>query len=103
MSGAEWDWTPGVGVGPFGFGTLIQDYMSHYDVKLVRREGSSITGCGEYEIGGEDKVVWTEEGKIVCVRSDDFWGYKGKNLIGMSEEELIAHMGQDPDEIGTSV
>ncbi|POF29593.1 hypothetical protein [Roseibium marinum] len=103
MKGTDWKWRPGVSVGPVKFGVSLQDYQADFDVALIEPEGTDATGWGEYEFGGEDKTVWTEEGKIVGVRCDDFFGYKGKNLIGMSEAEFIEHMGRDPDEIGTSV
>jgi|GEM_PF-1183408 len=104
MSGNEWHWTPGVGVGPFKFDAPIADYFAEFKLKLTSPEGDDVTGWGTYEIKQmEDKIVWTEEGKIASVGCYDFFGYKGKNLIGMSEDEFIKHMGQQPDEIGTSV
>jgi len=104
MSGSEWNWTPGVGVGPFKFGVPIADYFAEFNLELQSPEGADVTGWGTYEIKQmEDKLVWTEEGKIAAIACHDFFGYKGQNLIGTSEEEFIEHMGRQPDETGTSV
>lgn len=104
MSNFDWRWSPGIGVGPCKFGESIQLVAQGIDIKKVRDEGTSSTGWGVYEVVGDEyKTVWSENGTVVCVRCEDVFVFMNKNLIGMSEEELIAHMGQQPDEIGTSV
>jgi len=103
MSGSEWNWTPGVGVGPFKFGTSIDDYKMDFDLELVIPEGTDVTGWGGYEVDGLDMTISTEEGKIESIQCEGYFRYKNKNLIGMSEEEFVAHMGEHPYEIGVGV
>lgn len=99
----NWEWSPSNGVGPLKYGALIQDYLSEYPIRLLEPEGSDVTGWGTYEIENSDKTIWTEEGKIVSIRCDEYFVYKGNNLIGLSKIECIAYLQRQPDEVGEGV
>ncbi|WP_299817497.1 hypothetical protein [uncultured Roseibium sp.] len=103
MSDQNWNWTPGVGVGPLKFGVSIDDNQTDLDLKLLVPEGGDASGWATYEVGGPNKTISTENGKIESIQCEDYFGYKNENLIGMSEAELVAHMGEEPYEIGVSV
>ncbi len=103
MKNGDWNWTPGIGVGPIKFGVPIADYLSDFDLELVNYEEPGEPETDAYEVPGQDKAIWVEDGRVDSINCDDFFGYKGKNLIGMSEKEFLAHMGQEPEEIGSSV
>ncbi|MBO6893263.1 MAG: hypothetical protein JJ866_15070 [Roseibium sp.] len=99
----KWEWVPGLRVGPVAFGSEIDGYRTTLNLRLLEPEGADETGWGTYSFDNEDKTIWTENGKVICVRCDDYFGFKGVNLIGLAREELIAQMGAKPDEIGLSV
>ncbi|WP_298821428.1 hypothetical protein [uncultured Roseibium sp.] len=103
MTDWKWEWTPGVGVGPIKFGTPIEEYIERFDLKLRVPEGTTSTGLGSYTIQDFAKSVATDLGKVESVECEDYFGFRGKNLIGMSEIELITYMGIDPDEISVGV
>ncbi|QFT30987.1 hypothetical protein FIV00_10905 [Labrenzia sp. THAF82] len=103
MTDLKWEWIPGIGVGPMKFGAPIKNFIERFELKLHVPEGTTPEEWGSFIIQDFVKSVTTEHGLIQTVECEDYFGFRGKNLIGMSEEELIAHMGSDPDKIGVGV
>jgi hypothetical protein len=78
------------------------DYPLHTDPKLIRAEWTDSTGLGEYELG-KDRLLYTEDVTVFSISCKDSFLYKGKDLIGLSEVELIVPLGREPDQIGDCV
>ena len=78
------------------------DYPLQFDLKLIRPEGTDSTGLGEYELG-KDGLLYTEDVTVFSISCKDSFLYKGKDLIGLSDVELIVPLGREPDQIGDCI
>lgn len=62
-----------------------------------------VTDLITYEIPGEDTYIDTENGLVVSVSTYKSCIYRGKEIIGMTQDDLENLLECQPDEIGESV
>ncbi len=89
----KWILKPLVGVGPFRFGIHIQRYKKKYGLFLFE-EGSEIE-WDTYKIDGYESQIYFENNKVISVGCFDSLFYKGRNLFGLTIDEIRAFLGKE--------
>lgn len=98
-----WSWHPKIGLGPFKLGTNIDAYLRNYNLFPNNTEEDDGTNWDSYKISGVDTFIDVENGVIESIRSFEFFYYMGKNLIGLTLEELNQKLPNSAKEKGDSV
>ncbi|NEO88691.1 MAG: hypothetical protein F6J87_31360 [Spirulina sp. SIO3F2] len=105
MKHLNWDWVPQTRVGFLYLNTLVTDYDEEMGL-FLSETADDITGWETYEIDSEDSqeiCLFTEDKVIMSIVVDKFIYYKGINLIGLDENQLIDNLRIEPNEIGKGV
>jgi len=95
-----WSLDPLVSVGPVHFGELAHPLIKKYGLHRLEPEVSS--GRETYEFNDCETRVYVEGGRIVCVGCFDELFYQGKNIFGLSFEEMHELLGPE-DDIGEDI
>ena len=101
MSEENFTLVPNVGVGKILLGTEIETYVDRYGLTLNDELGE-IHGLMTYKAKSKDLSVSTRNGRIEEVTCYDEIHYKGKNLIGLRESDIVKILGK-PTEINDSI
>ncbi|MCB2263519.1 MAG: hypothetical protein LGR52_11405 [Candidatus Thiosymbion ectosymbiont of Robbea hypermnestra] len=90
---AEMIFEPLQGVGPFPFGEAIEPLINKLGLIEVPEENVDATGWITYRMPGQDIRIHSEDGKIISIACyEDCW-YKGKNLIGLTLQDIVRLLG----------
>lgn len=98
-SAIKWDLIVNERVGPIKLNTPVDDYKAVFDLNMLRAENLEGDEPGRYENDDIGIIISTEHGKVITIECEEELIYKGKNLINMSEKDVVSHLGQEPDEI----
>ncbi|MEC4802928.1 MAG: hypothetical protein SAJ72_01580 [Jaaginema sp. PMC 1080.18] len=102
MALQNWIWIPNQRLGAIEFETPIEIYINSLGAYMSEPK-DDVTGFETYEITNEDITIYVENDLVVTVNAYECICYKGINLIGVHQKELINLLEIEPDEIGTPV
>ncbi len=92
-------WNPSKGIGPFQIGVKIKKYIQEFDLELVSDEMKEGYEWETYSIKNRDDIrVYSEDSKVVSILCDEYCFYEGKNLIGITIEQLVNVLNTEPNE-----
>ena len=91
------DWVPLKGVGPFMFEEAIASYIDNFGLIEVPEGDDEITNWSNYEMPGYGIDLYVEDGKIVSICCEYQCFFRGKNLIGLTLQEVIEVVGLEPE------
>ncbi len=93
-----WNWEPLVSIGPFRFGEPVAPVIEKYNLRKLERV-SEVADWDTYEVPDGNTVIYVEDSSIDSVACYDNLFYQGKNLLGISLEEIHEILGKE-DEFG---
>jgi hypothetical protein len=94
-------WEPLIAVGPFKFGTSIQQYIEMYSLQFV--DDTDEVDCWlTYITPDKTTYIYAEGENIVSIACYECLFYQDQNLIGLSVSEIRKLLGNE-DEIGEVV
>jgi len=95
MSKLDYTWTPKKSVGQIKFGSPVDSYVQ--DGLISRAE--DVSDLGQYWSDADDTVLVEvdDNGNVESVLLSDKCIYEGKNLIGMTLDEVSAALNTKPD------
>lgn len=93
-------WIPVKQVGPFIFGSPIEDYVEKYRLAHIPEEYNEVVGWVVYKINEVDRV-YAEEGRIVSVSCSSKCNYNGRDLIGTPIDLLPSILGTTHNSLET--
>lgn len=97
MEKGAWEWVPNERIGPLVFAKPMSDFIERLKLRLETDDAiPGIEPTVYYDVPGMDKIVYEDDGLLESVISDDIIIYKGINLIGMTESQILKLLGQDP-------
>lgn len=79
-------------VGDFKINSKIDDYFNSHEFEVFPKDGEY--DSEKFNIDNPSISLFVEDGVIESICCDEECLYKGRNLIGMSIEELISHTGE---------
>ena len=88
-----WEWEPFVSVGPIQFNEPIAPLINQY--KLQRKVEYDTPDWEAYEFPEDQTIVNVQEYCVVSVSCYSNFVYKGKNLLGLSLEEIREILGEE--------
>jgi hypothetical protein len=99
LKNIELVWNPSKGIGPFQIGVEIKKYINEFNLELVSDEMKEGYEWETYRIKGRDDIrIFSEDSKVVSILCDEYCFYKGKNLIGITIEQLINALNTKPND-----
>ena len=92
-------WIPEKGLGPFLIGVKIKNYIHKFDLELVSDEMKDGDDWNAYRIKGRDDIrIYSVDSKVESILCEEYCFYEGKNLIGITVEQLINELNTEPNE-----
>lgn len=93
----SWLWIPGRSVGPFHLGYPVDKFISKYNlVRLEEREYLK-EDWETYEIPGYETRIHAENSIITNVLCYDSLLYEGRDIIGLTLDEVRLILGTEDD------
>jgi hypothetical protein len=96
----SWNWIPLIAVGPVKFGEPVLPLIKKY--QLIREPEYDAPGWESYEFPSSGEIVSVEDSSIVNISCYENILYKGKNLLGLSLDEVRFLIGLE-DEFGEKI
>ncbi len=96
-----WEWSPLVSIGSLKFGESIDPVISKFDLYKLDKPFEE-ADWDSYEFPNRDKRVYAEDGHITIIGCFDDLYYEGKDLFGLTLDEIRSLLGEE-DEIGETV
>jgi hypothetical protein len=96
-----WEWIPLVSIGSLKFGEPIEPVISKFDLRKLDKPFEE-ADWNSYEFLGCDKRVYAEDGNITSFGCFDNLYYKGRDLLGLTLNEIRVLFGEE-DKIGETV
>ena len=98
-----WNWRPNIGVGCFKFNASIKKYKDKYGIIYNEdvNSGDDITGLETYNLPDDEIAIEVnrDTGRIHSISSEQNFVYNGKNIIGMTLDDLSEMLGVIPDTV----
>lgn len=98
-----WNWQPNVGLEPFKFNTLIDEYIAQFELFLDPDDSPDTTDWIQYKMPNHEVSIDVENKKIVSIFTDESFCYQGNTLLGKKVSELESIIAQKPDNVGEPV